>query len=195
MNAPMAVHIREILFATDFSSHSDHAFRAALALAQHFGARLHLFHVVHRPQEQEAARARLKAFAEKRVAAGGFTVTIAVGGPAPEIVKYADREKVDLLVLGTHGRTGLAHVLLGSVAESVVRHAPCLVLTIRRVVEVPVEVPEPPPERPEEPPVQVAPARCLVCARPSEDLICDTCKARIQAEAIYRKLQDEKAGR
>jgi nucleotide-binding universal stress UspA family protein len=68
MTEPMAVHIRQILFASDFSPHADHAFDAALALAQHFGARLHLVHVVHHPQEQEAARAHLEAFARERVA-------------------------------------------------------------------------------------------------------------------------------
>ncbi len=196
MTQPTAFHIRQILFASDFSPHSDHAFDAALALAQHFGARLHLFHVVDHPQEQEAARAHLNAFAHERVAAAEFTVATATGSPASQIVKHAEREKVDLIVMGTHGRTGLAHVVLGSVAETVVRHAPCLVLTIRRAVELPVEVSGPPPEGPKVPSTQAGRAgRCLICALPSEELVCDTCKTRIQAEARYRKQQEEKAGR
>jgi universal stress protein A len=193
MTATTAVHIREILFATDFSPASDHAFQAALALGEHFGARLHLFHVVDRAQDLESARARLAAFAKERLAAGACTVAVAAGRPAHEIVKHADREKVDLIILGTHGRTGLSHVVHGSVAEAVVRHAPSLVLTIGRAVPVSVEVAEPSPEGPHGPPVPAAHGgRCLVCALPAENLVCDTCKARIQAEVLYRKLREEK---
>jgi nucleotide-binding universal stress UspA family protein len=196
MTDSTAIHIREILFASDFSPHSDHAFDAALTLAQHFGARLHLLHVVHHPHEQEAARARFDAFAEERVAGVEFTLAIARGSPASQIVKHAEREKVDLIVMGTHGRTGLAHVARGSVAETVVRHAPCLVLTIGRAAELRVDVAEPSAEGRG---VHSTPGRrahlCLVCARPSEDLVCDACKSRIRAEAIYLRAQDDKAVR
>jgi universal stress protein A len=196
MTAPTAVHIREILFASDFSPHSDHAFDAALTLAQHFGARLHLLHVVHHPQEQEAARARLNALAEQKAAAVESSVAIETGSPASQIVKHAEREKVDLIVMGTHGRTGLAHVARGSVAETVVRHAPCLVLTIGRAAELRVDVAEPSAEGHG---VHSTPGGrahlCLVCARPSEDLVCDACKSRIRAEAIYLRAQDDKAVR
>jgi len=196
MTDSTAIHIREILFASDFSPHSDHAFDAALTLAQHFGARLHLLHVVHHPHEQEAARARFDAFAEERVAGVEFTLAIARGSPASQIVKHAEREKVDLIVMGTHGRTGLAHVARGSVAESVVRHAPCLVLTIRRAAELRVEVGEPSAEEPRVPSTPAGRAgRCLVCALLSEELICDPCKTRIRAEAIYLRQKEEKAGR
>jgi nucleotide-binding universal stress UspA family protein len=193
---PLVVQIREILFATDFSAQSEHAFLAALSLAQHFGARLHLLHVVHRAPEEASARARLQAFAEERVAPVPFAVAVATGVPAAEIVHQAARDKVDLIVMGTHGRTGLAHVVLGSVAERVMRHAPCEVLTIRKPVSLPVTVAEPPPERATAPAPEARPAgRCLVCARPSLDLICDTCKARIRAEVVYRKLEEAKAAR
>ena len=193
MSASPPIHIREILFATDFSPHSDHAFLAALALAETFGARLHLLHVVHRAGELEAARARLNAFAEERVAAGKFTVAVAVGGPAREIVHYAEREKVGLIVMGTHGRTGLGHAVRGSVAEEVVRRGPCQVLTIRRAVEVPVEAAEPRPETGAPPAVHAH--RCLICARLTEEPICDPCKALIQAEVVYRRIQEERPGR
>jgi universal stress protein A len=196
MTEPMAVHIRQILFASDFSPHADHAFDAALALAQHFGARLHLLHVVHHPQEQEAARAHLEAFARERVAGVDLSVTVATGHAAAQIVAHAEREKVDLIVVGTHGRTGLAHVVMGSVAEGVMRHAPCLVLTIRRKAELPLEAAEPAATGLKPPATHPGRANhCLVCARPSEDLVCDACKSRIRAEAIYLRGQDEKAAR
>jgi universal stress protein A len=193
MTAPTPVHIRQIVVATDFSPHSEHAFEAALALAAHFGARLHVLHVAPHEREREAAIARLEALAAERLTAADSTVVVTSGVPASEIVRYADREKADLIVMGTHGRTGLAHVLRGSVAEQVVRHGPCKVLTIR--------VPERAPEALEarsapSPPAGPAPARrCLVCAQASEDVVCDPCKALIRAEACYRLSKEEKARR
>jgi universal stress protein A len=63
----------------------------------------------------------------------GRTVIQAVveGSPKVEIIRYARKQEIDLIVLSTHGRTGLAHIIIGSVAESVVRTAPCPVLTVR----------------------------------------------------------------
>lgn len=192
MNARIAVQIREILLATDFSPDSDRAFRGALALAQHFSARLHLFHVVKRPRERESALAGLKALALKEMDRGDFEIAIAVGNPAHEIVRYAERKKMDLIVMGTHGRTGFAHVLLGSVAEAVVRTASCQVLTIKRQGETRGAIPQPADAGA---PVAAPPRHCLVCIQPSEDLICDPCKARIRGEALERKYREEKAGR
>jgi len=191
MTAPDAVAIRNILVATDFSPCSDQAVRAALALARHFGARLHLLHVVPRAAEREAALDRLGAFAEAHVEGVPFTAAVAAGRPAPEIVQHAERERVDLIVVGTHGRTGLAHVVMGSVAEAVVRTAPCQVLTIRLREETG--------ETEAQPDQAVAAAavqrHCLVCAHPSDDRICEACTARIRGEALERMLDDEKAGR
>ena len=62
---------------------------------------------------------------------GTWNVEVAVGHPADTIVRFAQERSADLIVMGTHGRTGLQHVLLGSVAEKVVRLAPCPVLTVR----------------------------------------------------------------
>lgn len=190
MTAPDAVAIRNILSATDFSPCSDQAVRAALALARHFGARLHLLHVVARAAEREAALDRLGAFAEAHVEGVPFTAAVAAGRAAPEIIRHAEQEQVDLIVVGTHGRTGLAHVVMGSVAEAVVRAAPCQVLTIRLREEAGETA---------APPAQVAAAavqhRCLVCAHPSDDRICENCAARIRGEALERMLEDEKAGR
>jgi nucleotide-binding universal stress UspA family protein len=191
----MAVHIRQILFASDFSPHADHAFDAALALARHFGARLHLLHVVHHSREEEAAHAHLEAFARERAGTVEYAVAVATGHAAAQIVSHAQRAKADLVVMGTHGRTGLAHVVRGSVAEAVMRQAPCLVVTIRRKAELPLEV-EPVKAGPSPvAPRGVGPGHCLICAQPSPELVCDTCKARIRAEAFYHLHQEEKAGR
>jgi universal stress protein A len=196
MTESTAFHVRKILFASDFSSYSEHAFDAALALAQHFGARLHLLHVVHHAREEEPARARLEAFARERAAPGEHVVAVAAGHAAAQIVSHAEREKVDLIVMGTHGRTGLAHVVRGSVAEAVMRHAPCLVLTIRRKAELPLEAVEAQPAGPPAAhPHGARPGHCLVCAQPSPNLVCETCQARIRAEAFHRLQQEEKAGR
>jgi hypothetical protein len=105
---------------------------------------------------------------------------------AIEIVRYADEHEIDLIVLGTHGRTGVSRALIGSVAERVVRTASCPVLTVplrRRERTAPAG--------PEAEPVR----HCRVCAQPSEDLICEPCRARIRGEALERKMVEERAGR
>ena len=197
MTTPKTFRIRQILVAVDFTPCSDHALDAALALAQHFGAGLHLLHVVHHAREREAGRARLSAVARERAGMAESTVAVEAGGPAAEIVAYAEREKVDLIVMGTHGQTRpLTHVGRGRVAEAVMRHAPCQVLTIGKTAELPVEAAEPAVQRPEAAPARTRRVdRCLVCAMPSDQLVCDTCKARIQAEAFYRLQKEERAGR
>jgi universal stress protein A len=183
-----AIEIRTILFPTDFSPHAQHAFAAALALARHFGAHLHLLHVVHRVGEREAARRQLLAIAGD-VASGQYTTAVEAGGAAEQIVRYAEQVKAELIVMGSHGRTGLSHVVRGSVAEAVVRHGPCLVVTLRGSVEAPVTVCEPPRGEPTAPSPSAA-SHCLVCARPSQERICEACRDRIQAEAIYFKFKD-----
>jgi nucleotide-binding universal stress UspA family protein len=182
--------MREILFAMDFSLHSRRVFEAALALAEHFGARLHILHVVQESSEQKMALAKLTAFTGERVEGTEVIPATAVGSSASEIVRYADRERIDLIVMGTHGRTGLAHALMGSVAEAVVRTAPCQVLTIGPREPAVREISQPAPAEP-----HVAPPHCLVCAQPSQELICEPCKARIRGEALERKRQEEKPGR
>lgn len=191
MIAPDALAIRNILVATDFSPFSDQATRAALALARHFGATLHLLHVVHHAGERAAALDRLGALAEAQADGVPFTASVAVGRPAPEIVRYAAREQMDLVVVGTHGRTGLAHVVMGSVAEAVVRTAPCQVLTIR--LQAPTGAPAAHPVDARA--AAAAESHCLVCALPSADRICEACAARIRGEALERLIEDEKAGR
>jgi nucleotide-binding universal stress UspA family protein len=128
-----------ILAATDFSAPSDAALAEARRLARSLGASLHVLHVVDNmfmrvvladPRDYEtAARRQL----QDRVPAGD-QATLAVersDEPADEITSYARVHNIDLIVMGTHGRGRMAHLLLGSVAEKVARTAPCPVLTMR----------------------------------------------------------------
>ena len=128
-----------ILAATDFSAPSDAALAEARRLAGSLGASLHVLHVVDNtfmrvalgdPRDYETAALRQL---RDRIPAGDRT-TLAVGRsdvPADEITRYARIHDIDLIVMGTHGRGRMAHLLLGSVAEKVARTAPCPVLTMR----------------------------------------------------------------
>ncbi len=145
------IDLRRILVPTDFSKSSDNALTYAVAFAEKFAASLHLLHVVQDlalfipeaimaapplapPVEQflAAARAALDR-AIQGLSRPGLTIRpeVAEGVPAEEILRLARERDVDLIVMGTHGHTGLAHVLMGSIAEKVVRRAPCPVLTVR----------------------------------------------------------------
>ena len=141
--------IRKILVPTDFSDCSEAALAYGRHMAQAFGASLHVLHVVQDPytqpwaaeafpaplgdllvQWEEQARARMVDSLPEAERAS-TTVATQIGSPFFEIVRYAQDEHIDLVVLGTHGRGPLGHMLLGSVAEKVVRKAPCPVLTVR----------------------------------------------------------------
>jgi nucleotide-binding universal stress UspA family protein len=145
------VDIKRILATTDFSTHSEHAVRFACGLAERLGAELHLINVlsdiipagpdpllmpVMPPQfyeeNEERARETLKTLLKP---AWGKPCSVATaarwGSPVEAIVDYAKEMEIELIVIATHGRTGLSHVLLGSVAERIVREAPCPVLTLR----------------------------------------------------------------
>ncbi|MBI4510838.1 MAG: universal stress protein [Deltaproteobacteria bacterium] len=184
MTMPSDSPIREILLATDFSPHSQHAARVARDLAAYFRARLHLLHVVHSAGERVAAMAELrKVAAELQVQP--VVVAGEVGAPSQEIVRYAAREKVNLIVMGTHGRKGLARAVHGSVTEAVLRSAPCEVLAVRLPEETGARAPVPMSAA-----ARAATRRCLLCAQPSDDSICSPCKARIQAEAVERKRRE-----
>ncbi len=136
-----------ILVPVDFSEHSREAFRAAAELARGFGARLAAVHVTRRNRPdshivaeqmgitfdtRRASRARLQSFMEDEPT-GDIQPTrlVADGVPFDEIAKEAGTWAADLIVISTHGYTGLKHALLGSTAERVVRHAPCPVLVVR----------------------------------------------------------------
>src|SRR5689334_22530096 len=121
--------VREILFPTDYSDISLNAGRTAAQLARRTGARLHVVHVVPPVTDPGPADPLPKAIAG--FGSGLDVVTAVVPGlPAREIVRYARRHAIDVIVMGTHGRTGMSRALLGSVAEAVVRRAPCRVLTV-----------------------------------------------------------------
>jgi nucleotide-binding universal stress UspA family protein len=141
---------KRICCPIDFSDASRAAMEVAADLVRRNGGTLRLLHaypipgytfpdgsVVASPammQElAEGAQRHLEEWRAEAVKLGAGAVEIfkAIGEPAAEIVAFASAEAIDLLVLGTHGRSGLQHALLGSIAERVVRKAPCPVLTVR----------------------------------------------------------------
>ncbi len=184
-----ALSFRNILFATDFSEASQLAGRTAGELARHFAARLHVLHVVPPVTDPAPAAPELRA-AVAELGAGLSVVTAsAAGRAASEIVNYARRNAIDMIVLGSHGRTGFSRALLGSVAEAVTRRASCPVLTVPTVL---ARAPAPATEVDE---VKET-TSCLVCGAATQgDLICEACRARIRGEALERKRREERAGR
>lgn len=134
--------IHTILHPTDFSDRSGHALHLATALARDYGARLMVLHVIHRPvvaygegiipPDPEATWEEARAQLDGLLLPGGFAAErkLAEGDPAAVILHFAREHHADLVVMGTHGRTGLGRLLMGSVAEQVVRRAPCPVLTV-----------------------------------------------------------------
>jgi nucleotide-binding universal stress UspA family protein len=134
-----------ILVATDFSAPSEAALVYGRALADKFDAALHLIHVAdnlflhavvsdRRSLENAATRRLQDRLTDEDRLRGAVAVVEQSNEPADEILRYAKAADIDLIVMGTHGRTGLARVVLGSVAETVVRTAPCPVLTVRSAI-------------------------------------------------------------
>lgn len=138
------IALKNILFATDFSPSAEAALPYALGLAKQYGARVHGLHVRFpatypivgpegMPQVLEAAQEQAK-FEAKQIhqMLGGVPheVTVAEGELWPMVNEIADRQKTDLIVMGTHGRKGVSRALLGSAAEEVFRKAGCPVLTV-----------------------------------------------------------------
>ncbi|HET8578062.1 MAG TPA: universal stress protein [Methylomirabilota bacterium] len=181
------MNIKGVLFATDFSPASGQAGQMARDMARKWGATLHVIHVVPPVTDPADAPAKL----ERLKAAFGDGVKVETelrtGRVARHIIEYAREHDIGLIVVGTHGRTGVSRALLGSVAETVVRLAPCPVLTVTAetmVASSPVVAPEAPPAH-----------RCVVCARETEELICEACRARIRGEALEHKIEEERPGR
>jgi nucleotide-binding universal stress UspA family protein len=142
----MKLEVEQILCATDFSDCATHALQYALAIAAHHGASVELLHVAEPsiyangpPLEGDALGGafenrlleRLDEIAAAQSVDVPIETTVVTGAPAVEITKHATATSADLIVLGTHGRTGLKHLLMGSVAEKVIRTAACPVCTIR----------------------------------------------------------------
>lgn len=149
--------VHTVLYPTDFSVHSAHAFQVACALARDYSAELVIAHVAPHPVQaigdgmtielptgwEEAVKTRLETIHPKDSAVR-HTYRLAVGDAADEIVRLAGELHADLIVMDTHGRSGLSRLLMGSVAEHVLRHAPCPVITVRRAL-----TPDPTAETPE----------------------------------------------
>ena len=135
--------LTQILVATDFSDASEVALEYGRALARTFGASLHLLHVMEntflRPSPSDpyllkagaAKHLGERLSADDRVTLHAHAALETSDDPAETIVKYAGEHQIGLIVMGTHGRGGMARMLTGSVAEKVVRTAPCPVLTVR----------------------------------------------------------------
>lgn len=143
--------MKKILVAVDFSPAADAAVRQGLDLARAFNAQLLLLHVLHVPAEapgfyssrklgrklfrnmEEAATGMMAQFVDRhfKKAKKKPTTQILPGLPGDEIVRQAQKEKVDLVVIGTRGHSGLKRLLLGSVADHVIRACSCPVLSVR----------------------------------------------------------------
>ena len=130
------IALNRIVVPTDFSDYGRLAVQYAAAFAEQFASELHLLHVIddyfslapearlmlpNREQYLHAEASKIRNVVE----------SASVGQPFVEIVRYARKNSADLIVMGSHGRTGLTHALLGSVAERVIRKANCPVLTVR----------------------------------------------------------------
>lgn len=140
----------EILAAIDFSENSESAFEYALTLAKQFNARLTIIHIINEPVDlrgfyvphisfeqlekeiEDGAVKMMETFCNTKLGDfSNFKTIITLGIPHDEITSTAAKIGASLIVLGTHGRTGLDHILFGSTAERVVRTASCPVLTVR----------------------------------------------------------------
>jgi universal stress protein A len=181
------MNLSDLLYPTDFSPSSEAAGRVAREMARQWGARLHIVHVVPPVTDPYDAPERLNRLAATLGEGVQVHTALLSGRIARQIIDYARDKRIALIVLGTHGRTGVSRVLLGSVAESVVRLAPCLVLTVPPEALAPGAVAAAAGAPP-------AP-RCIVCAGDTEELICETCRARIRGEALERKIETERPGR
>lgn len=137
--------VKKILFPVDLTENSRRIFPYVLGLVRQCRADLHLLHVALDLEQfgglydltdlqggfLEKAQDRLAELCQCEIKQmPGVTVRVEAGDPAQKIVEYARREGVDLIVMGTHGRKGLEHVICGSVAENVVRSSPVPVLTV-----------------------------------------------------------------
>jgi nucleotide-binding universal stress UspA family protein len=145
------VAIRRILVPTDFSEPADAALRYGRALAEEFGSALHLIHIVPEPyiypwgteistmplvdlltQSEAQAGERLRTQIDDTGALKGrIKTSTAIGTPVDKILQCVADDGIDLIVMGTHGRGAVGHLLLGSVAERIVRRSPVPVLTVK----------------------------------------------------------------
>ena len=146
------IKLNRVLIPTDFSNFSAPAMQYGMAIAARFDAEVHLLHIVPDPamlvpeaaafsvESMQAQSDDLKdqaMLALKKLPEDGWSDSkpvvreVRIGAAFIEIIEYARELDIDLIVIGTHGRSGLMHVLMGSVAERIVRKAPCPVLTVK----------------------------------------------------------------
>ncbi len=142
---------KKILFPTDFSETSQEAAKYAVSYAREFGSKLYVLHIVNEKILSEGlnlprlvsvenleaemtkeAKKRLQLFlGEEEADKIDFETVIKKGTPFLEIVRFANENDIDLIIIGTHGHSGFEHIVFGSTAEKVVRKAPCPVLSVR----------------------------------------------------------------
>jgi nucleotide-binding universal stress UspA family protein len=213
----VSTRIKRILVPTDFSDCSQAGVEYAISLAKDFEAQIYLLHVMEPPvygidfslmdpgvlpsmknQLVKMVQKLVDRLREEGIEAVGDFVT---GVPSTEIVKAAKKQVADLIIMGTHGRTGFAHVMLGSTAERVLQQAHCPVLTVKAIKRVAQAG-----EEAKAGTAGASPAAggavsdkdttfCHLCGKPSQDIACEACKIRVQAEAFDRKQKVEKVGR
>lgn len=142
--------VERILFPTDFSEGSVHALHSAVDLAKHYNANLTILHVIydigkayeshvphistdeiHKEMDAWAMKELDKCCLEETRGLANVDKSVLLGVPYEEIIKFAEKEKIDLIVIGTYGRSGLERFIFGSTAERVVRGATCPVMTVR----------------------------------------------------------------
>ncbi|MHB8483614.1 MAG: universal stress protein [Nitrospiria bacterium] len=211
------LNIKKILVPTDFSACSETAMEYGGSLARNFKARIILLHVMEasvyaldnslipsgdpfglRQKLIEMTGQSVDLLKESGIEADGHCVT---GVPSVEIIKAVKEFDTDLIVMGTHGRTGLAHILLGSTAERVIQRAHCPVLTVKAETrgEEKGEKGQTIEDKRNLIKELVPPGEkltyCHLCGQPSHDILCDACKVRVQSEAFSMKQRVEKEGR
>ena len=144
------MEIKSILFPTDFSEGSAQALQYAVDMSKRYGAKLYVVHVIYDIAKatgwyvphvsmdemykdiQEGAKKELERFGVEELAGvKNVERRVITGVPHEEIISFVSANKIDLVIMGTHGRKGIDKILFGSTAAQVVRHAPCPVLTVR----------------------------------------------------------------
>ncbi len=141
------IEFSKILYLTDFSESSEYAGKYALSIAGKYGCRIYVSHVVEpftyaddfgidygtQFREMEATARKLldKAVASMKRSGADAESVLLSGNPSAEIIKFAEEETIDLIVMATHGRSGVEHFIMGSVAEKILRKSPCPVLTVK----------------------------------------------------------------
>ncbi len=144
------MEIKSILFPTDFSEGSSQALKYAVDMTKKYGAKLYVLHVIYDiakasgwyvphtsvdkmyKEIQEGAKKELERFGVEELSAmKDIERSVVVGTPHEEILKFAGEKKIDIIVMGTHGRKGVDRILFGSTAAQVVRYAQCPVLSVR----------------------------------------------------------------